>query len=147
MSPHSGEGPPPPLAPEPAQSDDATNILLVLGGAQELQSGLLDGEEAAGVSVKVLVLSQNKILQQILDDKVEDRVQQRFEEQNLERPALFLWKSGVGGGALLRCEHVARAVSIGNMELFLELLFWHTLALVLATVYGGFRKNFLRFSA
>ena len=53
----------------------------------------------------------------------------------------------MGGGALLRCEHVARAVSIGDMELFLELLFWHTLALVLATVYGGFRKNFLRFSA
>ena len=50
--------------------------------------------------------SQNKILQQILDDKVEDRVQQRFNEQNLERPALFLWKSGVGGGAFLRCEHV-----------------------------------------
>ena len=62
-------------------------------------------------------------------------------------PRVVLVDVGVGGGALLRCEHVARAVSIGNMELFLELLFWHTLALVLATVYGGFRKNFLRFSA
>ena len=44
------------------------------------------GQEAAGVSVKVLVLSQkkNKVLQrfaeQILDNMVVDRVQQRFEE-------------------------------------------------------------------
>ena len=45
-------------------------------------------QEAAGVSVMVLVLSQTIVLQrfveQILDDKVVDRVQQRFVEQDLE---------------------------------------------------------------
>ena len=56
-----------------------------------------EGGEAAGggsVAVVVLVLSQNKVLQrfaeQILDDKVVDRAQQRFEEQDLEVPPRLL---------------------------------------------------------
>ena len=47
-----------------------------------------------------LVLSQTRILQrfveQILHDTVVDRVQQRFVEQDLEAPASFSGKSGVG---------------------------------------------------
>ena len=78
------------------------------------------GGEADGVSVKVLVLFQKKVLQraeQIIEDKVVDRVQQRFENQDLEAPRLSraVWRGS--SGAVLRREHVARAVSLGNLDI------------------------------
>ena len=47
-----------------------------------------------------MILSQNKVLQrfveQTIDDLVLDRVQQRFEEEDLETPRVSLVQSGVG---------------------------------------------------
>ena len=51
------------------------------------------------------------------------------------------------GGAILRRDQVCRAVPTWKPgHYFNELLFWQTLALMFATVCGGFWKNFLRFS-
>ena len=85
-----------------------------------------------GVAVVVLVLSQNKVLQrfaeQILDDQVVDRVQQRFEEQDFEVPRVSLVQSG---GVVLRRGQAARALARKPGLYFYELLFWQTLALCL----------------
>ena len=71
-------------------------------GSRMVRAGGAVGQEAAGVSEKVLVLSQNRVLkrsvEQILDDKVVDRVQQRFVEQDLEAPCVVLvevWRGSV----------------------------------------------------
>ena len=60
------------------------------------------GQEAAGVSEQVLALSHDRVLQrfveQILDDKAEDMVQQRPVEQDLEAPCVVLvevWRGSV----------------------------------------------------
>ena len=83
------------LAPAPVQSDTAG-----LGWRPRAQSGLLDGggwQEAAGVSVKVLVLCQNKVLQrfveQNLNNKVVDWVRQASRSRTSSAPR---WKSDVG---------------------------------------------------
>ena len=66
--------------------------------------------------MKVLVLSQNKVLQrfveQILDDVVVDRVQQRLEEQDLETPRV---RCGFGG-AVLRREQASRPAGMEILD-------------------------------
>ena len=75
----------------------------------------------SGVAVVVLVFSQNKVLQrfaeQILDHKVVDRAQQRFEEQDLEVPRVSLVQSGVGLVAPFSDVDKLLALSHGNLEI------------------------------
>ena len=80
------------------------------------------GEEAAGVSVKVLVFSQNNVVQRfaeqiIDDDKVVDRVQRRFEEQDLDAPRVSLVQSGVGLVAPFSDVDKLLALSDGNLDI------------------------------
>ena len=57
-----------------------------------------------------MVFSQDKVLQRFVEQL--DRVQQRFVEQNFETPCVVLVKVWRGsGGAVLRCDQFARAVS------------------------------------
>ena len=94
--------------------------------------------------MKVLVFSQNKVLQrfaqQIIDDKVVDRVQQRFEEQDLEAPPRLsraIWRKS--GGAVLPRGQVARALTWKPGHYFYELpCTWQTLAP--DTSVGGFGR-------
>ena len=69
----------------------------------------------------VLVLSQNKVLQryaeQILDDKVVDRAQQRFEEQDLEVPRVSLVQSGVSLVGPFSDVDKLLALSHGNLDI------------------------------
>ena len=138
--------------------DTAVNITFVWGGTQGPQSGFLNGEEGAaagqevaGVNVKVLLLSQNKVLrrfaEQILDDKVVDRAQ-RFVEQDLKAPCVVLEQAWRGsGGAVLRRGQVARAVLAWKpRHHFYELLFWQTFCPLFATVHGRFWQHFFCFS-
>ena len=96
------------------------------------------GQEAVGVSVEVyMVLSQDKVLQcfveQIIYVNVVDRVQQRFEEQDLEALCVFLVQSGMG---LETWTLLPRAPLLAD-----------TCPRVHATVFGGFWMNFLSFPA
>ena len=75
--------------------------------------GRAGGQEAVGVSVEVfVVLSKDEVLQRFLEEIIDDlclvRVQQRFEEQDLERPASEVWRGSAG--AVLRREQASRAV-------------------------------------
>ena len=69
----------------------------------------------------VLVLSQNKVLQrfaeQILDEKVVRRAQQRFEEQDLEVPRVSLVQSCVGLVAPFSDMDKLLALSHGNLDI------------------------------
>ena len=124
--------------PEPC-TDTARNIVLV-------QEGSYVSMAESSTSLMFSFLSQDKVLQRFVeqfidDDKVGvDRVQQRFVEQDLDAPRVgsLTWS----GGAVLRRDHLARAVSPGNELLVLG----DTCSRVQATVFGGFRKIFLRFS-
>ena len=126
-SPPFGEGrPTPPRTPESVKNDTAANVPTCRVAPRSPNVGSWAGEEQAGQEAAaevLMVLSQNKVLQRFVEQIVDDlcwawtgfNSASRSRTSSAPRLSRAVWRGS--SGAVLRREHVAHAVSFGNLDI------------------------------